>query len=518
MKYTAFALLLVLVASFDVNLQDRSVQPSSRGQEFALEPDDPSHPPRRLALVIGNWNYGDKNLPNAKNDAEDITKALKASQFAVTPLENIRSSDLDTAVDKFTSSLQRGDIAFFYYAGHGAQVEHHNYLLPVDFKGGSALEIMRSGYDVALLDEKLAERGTRARILILDACRSNPFAPAERGLASMELGPGTLVEFAASGGKTAAENPTGHNGLFTQYVLQELNVPGIGAEELAGRVRDDVYKASKGNQFPFIYPGLVGDITLVPPSNTPDSFESSHLTSSPDADVASWRARLKTRAYLAAGSGSDAVFHRVEPGGISPFASALVQTVREGCQAGKLDGDSLFSGVSDRAVRSGAPHPVAGAFGSHNPGGQFIFAPRRGKLYALLIAGSHYDNFASLETPIHDSEELARGLRDSCGAVTELLEDPTRLKIREALKESAARLYEPEDQLVIFFAGHGIFDPNENQSYLVAHDSEGIESSPSAYQTYISATQLAYSIDNIPARHIMLIMDASFSGIASETR
>jgi hypothetical protein len=367
MKQVASALLLLLFVRFEVSLQDRGVRSSSPGQEFALAPDDPSHPPRRLALVIGNWNYDQNKLPNVKNDAEDMANALRASQFAVTPLENARSSDLDALVEKFTGSLQRGDIVFVYYAGHGAQVEHHNYLLPVDFKGNSGLEIMRSGYDVALLNEKLAERQTRARILMLDACRNNPFSPAEGGLASMELGPGTLVEFAASSGQTADENPAGHNGLFTGYVLQEMKVPGIGADELARRVKDDVYKASKGKQFPFIYPGLVGDVKLAPPSNTPGSSEATRSASPPDAAVDSERARFKSRLFLAAGSHNDALRERAESGGVSLFASALVQTVGDGCEEGKLDEGSLFSGVSNRAVLLGDAHPVAESLAATSP-------------------------------------------------------------------------------------------------------------------------------------------------------
>jgi hypothetical protein len=155
-------------------------------------------------------------------------------------------------------------------------------------------------------------------------------------------------------------------------------------------------------------------------------------------------------------------------------------------------------------------------------------------MYVLLIAADRFDNFPPLDTPMHDAESLSHEFSRSCvAAETELFKNPTRSEILAALSRFAARGYESEDQLVIFFAGRAIFDPVKNQSFLVARDSEGsarynieepkklnrrIEWRSLAFDTYISATQLAYSIDNIPARHIMLIVDASFSGITSELR
>lgn len=165
-------------------------------------------------------------------------------------------------IDRFTAIVHPGDLALFYYAGHGVQVSQINYLIPIDFAGVSEADLPYDAYSAQQVCEKLEETGARLRILILDACRNNPFRTkrdARRGLAAMESSAeGTYIAFATADNDVADDNPSESNGLFTKHLLVALRTPGLDLKQVFEQTKEDVYRESQGKQRPFTYDGVIG--------------------------------------------------------------------------------------------------------------------------------------------------------------------------------------------------------------------------------------------------------------------
>lgn len=222
---------------------------------------------RRLALVIGNNAYPATPLRNAVADADAIALALTNVGFSVTRLADVTFPRFERAVLDFASELQPNDIALFYFSGHGVQVDNENYLIPVDFAGVEA-DVKYKAYPASRIHDNLAK--ARVRLIILDACRNNPFGSSRRltrgGLAPMEdlATTGTMIAFATGPGATADDNVPGPNGLFTTHLLAALAEPGLPAHEVFRRVRSRVSAASGGKQVPWVWESLVGDFVFKP--------------------------------------------------------------------------------------------------------------------------------------------------------------------------------------------------------------------------------------------------------------
>jgi len=217
---------------------------------------------RRVALVIGNDTYAAAPLKNARNDARAMAAALRDLGFTVTQLSDARRSELGAALETFARDLTANDVALFYYAGHGVQLENENYLVPVDFTGQTEATARWDTIPVGRVHDSL--RRARVSMIVLDACRNNPYGgsrSAGGGLAAMEAR-GSLIAFAAGAGQTASDNGLTGNGLFTAHLLSALRVPGLGVREVFRRAREQVVAATGGNQFPAVYDGLVGDFVF----------------------------------------------------------------------------------------------------------------------------------------------------------------------------------------------------------------------------------------------------------------
>jgi TPR repeat protein len=265
----SFVALLIAVVATTSAAQDRRIQRADSGG-------------RRLALVVGNNTYASVPLVNAVNDARAVDAAMRDIGFESTLVTNATLEAMDRAVDAFVARVQPGDVALFYYSGHGVQVGGQNYLIPVDFKGGDAVALRRRTASVTELQERLQLQGAKVRILILDACRDNPFAgtrSASQGLAGYNA-EGALIAYATAEGKTASDNASGTNGLFTTHFLKALKTPGLPVSELFRQIRQSVRDASNGQQFPWVSDGLIGDFSFVPardsrPSTAPATSSSS---------------------------------------------------------------------------------------------------------------------------------------------------------------------------------------------------------------------------------------------------
>jgi tetratricopeptide (TPR) repeat protein len=233
----------------------------------------PMQPRARVALVIGNGNYRAGQLKNPINDARSMYKTLTDLGFAVELATDADARKLRGTIDTFTSRrLHQGDVAVFYYAGHGMQIDSENYLIPTDFDSSDEILARRSAYPANLALEAMERSGAQLRIIILDACRNNPYSGSRAlgggGLATMTSGAGTFIAFATAPGKTASDNAAGANGLFTTYLLESLKQPGLTLDEVFNKTREEVVTASKKFQTPWTQSSVIGRFYFRPPGGT----------------------------------------------------------------------------------------------------------------------------------------------------------------------------------------------------------------------------------------------------------
>lgn len=221
---------------------------------------------RRVALLIGNGDYKDAPLKNPVNDARDMHAALKALDFDATLLLDATMQQMERAVREFGSKLRQGGTGLFYYAGHGLQLEGNNYLIPVSAVIESKSDVRFGCLDAGLVLGKMEDADNGLNIIILDACRENPFRSIlrgpERGLAKMDAPTGSLIAYACAPG-TSANDGEGKNGLYTQHLLQNIGTPGMIVEEMFKRVRQGVAKDSAKKQVPWEESSLIGHFSFV---------------------------------------------------------------------------------------------------------------------------------------------------------------------------------------------------------------------------------------------------------------
>ncbi|MBW8004048.1 MAG: hypothetical protein FVQ80_18990 [Planctomycetes bacterium] len=164
---------------------------------------------RRTALVMGNAAYKSSPLQNPVNDARDMAQALRELGFSVSTKINCSQKEMFEAIREFGNELVRGGVGLFFYAGHGMQIGGRNYLIPVDADIKAEDEVRFQSIDAGLVLGKMESAGNRTNIVILDACRDNPFQrsfrSSSRGLAVVEAPRGSLVVYATSPGSVAAE-------------------------------------------------------------------------------------------------------------------------------------------------------------------------------------------------------------------------------------------------------------------------------------------------------------------------
>ena len=216
----------------------------------------------RVALLIGNDSYAQAPLNNAVHDAQAMGDALKDLGFEVEVVGNADRRGADHALDRFIGRLGVNSVALFFYAGHGLQVEGENYLLGVDFTGASEEEAKYQGLPASLVMDRIQKTQARLGVLVLDACRDNPFRHSRggsRGLAGMNAGRGSFIAFATSPGQAAADavGREGH-GLFTACLLESLQHPELELEQVFTLTREKVYAASGEKQLPWTSSSVIG--------------------------------------------------------------------------------------------------------------------------------------------------------------------------------------------------------------------------------------------------------------------
>ena len=215
----------------------------------------------RIALVIGNAHYQHANeLPNPVNDASLLAEVLKAQGFTVTRVVDATQQTMKRAFSDFAGKLQaagRDAIAFIYYAGHGVQSRGVNYLIPIDARVDNEAQLDLEAVSTENIMQAIGAAGSTLNIVILDACRNNPFRSfraLSRGLAAIDAPQGTLVAFLTAPGQAARDGPAGGNSPYSGALSDLLRQPGLRIEDVFKRVRQRVNRETSGEQTPWESP------------------------------------------------------------------------------------------------------------------------------------------------------------------------------------------------------------------------------------------------------------------------
>jgi hypothetical protein len=248
---------------------DDSAQAASQGAE------------QRVALVIGNSNYQNAaQLANPGNDAQSMAEFLNAAGFEVISATNLTQNDMVRVVQDFSAKVAaRGPntVAMVYYAGHGVQLEGENYLIPIDAKVASPSELVNDSLRLVDVMATLEAIPSRVRIVMLDACRNNPFpsvVDAGRGLAIVDAPNGSIVGYSTAPGTEAQDGSDGHSP-YTSAFLRLAREPNLPIEQLFKRVRLEVNHTTEGVQTPWESSSLTSEFfffgdTAIAAARTPE--------------------------------------------------------------------------------------------------------------------------------------------------------------------------------------------------------------------------------------------------------
>jgi len=257
MKY--FIFLIISSLYFTAYAEDRAVKiKNSENRE------------QRVALVIGNNDYQGvlSKLSNPINDAKSIKNILEQRGFRVIYAENTTKRTMKNNLDKFYTAIQKGGVGMFYFSGHGIEVDGQNYLVPIDAKIEAKSDTEFEAIALNRVTKRMQNIGNRLNIVVLDACRNDPFSRSigTGGLAKVEP-IGIFVSYSTGAGSVASDGRAGGHGLFTEslikYMGQELDL-----RDVFQKTRKDVYTQSNKKQFPAIYDQTInGRFYFTPPTS-----------------------------------------------------------------------------------------------------------------------------------------------------------------------------------------------------------------------------------------------------------
>src|SRR5262245_52779893 len=318
----------------------------------ALAAEDPA----RVALVVGNDEYPRSPLLNAVNDARAVADLLRTAGFRVDLRTDTARDTLTKGVEAFGAAIARSEVklAVFYYAGHGAQLDWRNYLVPVDANVTSAKELGARCFDLGVLLEQLAKTRDRVFMVILDACRDKPlgsaFRPEQRGLSPFDAPAGTVLAFSTAPGAVASDGP-GRHGLYTENLVRELSVQGVRIEDGFKRVRLSVRLASGGVQIPWESTSLESDVFLFA---QPKKLSEAELERVFEQELATWN-RIKGSKDVK----DWAAYLREYPNGkFSEIAQARLNTLLPPPQVERPALPQPATGVAPPAPTAGAARPL----------------------------------------------------------------------------------------------------------------------------------------------------------------
>ena len=395
-------------------------------------------------MVIGNGDYAKGSLRNPVNDARSLVSALHGLGFEVLKGENLSQGRMKRLIDEFGRKLKHAEVGLFFYAGHGMQIDGYNYLIPIGAnladKPDVEYEAVRAGRVLA----KMQSADTKLNIVILDACRDNPFARGFRsqvgkGLAYMDAPSGSIIAYATAPGSTAADGG-GANSPFTQALVRHLAQPGVSVDRVLKMTGAEVRRSTGGKQEPWISTNFYGDYYLKGGASQPKPIQ---LAGGPGATGPTKQERIaklleEADALMGAGkltspAGNNALekynkvlflqpMNSAAAEGLKNIAAKYVEWARARIKAGDYDkaeaylqraeesreGDPRVLAALDELRQSkAAPRPTATARPVQQTGSSGT--PRRitnsiGMEFVLIPAGSFdmgSNNGDSDEKPVH---------------------------------------------------------------------------------------------------------------------
>src|SRR5712692_615691 len=221
----------------------------------------------RIALVIGNGNYPDAAAPLAQpiNDARALTAALRRNGFDVDVVEDANKDDMHRAVDRLKSRIKRDSVVMLFFGGYGVQIGRESYMIPVDAAIWKEADVRRDGLSIESVLDVMKEQGARAKLVVVDASRRNPyerrFRKFSHGLAPITAPDKALILSSATPGKVADDSEGQHSVLMTE-LLNNLNAEAGGVESLFNKTRVAISRASDGEQVPSVSSSLAEDVRL----------------------------------------------------------------------------------------------------------------------------------------------------------------------------------------------------------------------------------------------------------------
>ena len=222
--------------------------------------------PARLALIIGNGNYPDASAPLAQpiNDARALTATLRRTGFDVDVVEDASKDDMHRAVERLKSRINRDAVVMLFFGGYGVQAGRESFMVPVDARIWKESDVKREGISVESVLEEIRERGARAKLVVIDASRRNPyerrFRSFSHGLAPISAPDNALILTSATPGKVA-DDSKGANSVLVSELLNNFNSQ-AGVESVFNKTRVSISRASDGEQVPTVSSTLIEEVSL----------------------------------------------------------------------------------------------------------------------------------------------------------------------------------------------------------------------------------------------------------------
>jgi uncharacterized caspase-like protein len=258
----AFAGMVSLALGAHAALNKRALDAA---KAIATEQDDAARKPSRLALVIGNGNYPDASeaLAQPINDARGLTAALRHNGFDVDVVEDASKDDMVRAVERIKSRIKKDSVVMLFFGGYGIQVGRESYMIPVDATIWKESDVRRNAISVESVLETMKASGARAKLVVIDASRRNPyerrFRTFSHGLAPINAPDNALILSSATPGKVA-DDGEGQYSVLMSELLANLNAQGAGAETVFNKTRVAISRASVGEQVPSVSSSLSEDV------------------------------------------------------------------------------------------------------------------------------------------------------------------------------------------------------------------------------------------------------------------
>lgn len=256
----------------------------------------PAFSQKKVALVIGNASYADVPLRNPVNDATDLASTLRNLGFTVTLRTNLNKQSMESAVNTFKDAVSSGDVALFYYSGHGMQVSGSNYLIPVGEVISDETDVKYKAVDAQYVMDKLQWSGASVNIIILDACRDNPFRGARtqtKGFVAVNAPQGTVIAYSTAPNMVALDG-SGRNSPYTSNLIACIQKPGLEIMEVFREVRKNVVRETSNRQTPWESTSLLDPFSLTGMVPKPATVQSNPTVTEERAIIQYGKAEITT--------------------------------------------------------------------------------------------------------------------------------------------------------------------------------------------------------------------------------